>query len=56
MTEKIAKLILSSANIMQLCAAVQQEKWTSLWESGLEKVKAGQTSYAELIRVLGDAS
>lgn len=27
--------------------------WQSLWEAGLEKVKEGETSYAEIVRVLG---
>lgn len=53
MTEQITQLILSEANNILLFDLINNENWMLLWDAGLEKVKQGQTSYAELIRVLG---
>lgn len=54
MTEEIADLILNHAPTTHLSNVIQNENWMLLWEAGLEKIKNGQTSYLELIRVLGE--
>lgn len=51
-TESIATLILSHANTAQILEKMQQEGCLSLWEAGMEKVRQGITSLAELERVL----
>lgn len=50
MTETLAKLILSGQNLLDF---IRHENYPLLKESGLDKVNAGITSYAEYFRVFG---
>jgi type II secretory ATPase GspE/PulE/Tfp pilus assembly ATPase PilB-like protein len=52
-TEKIASLILSGANAIQLQKIIQDEQWLSLWNAGMTLVQYGITSYSELLRIVG---
>lgn len=52
-TEKIAALIMSGANTVQLLDVIRKEPWLLLWDAGMELVQQGVTSYAELSRVAG---
>jgi len=54
MTESITKTILSGANSQIILQQMRQENAVLLWESGLEKIRTGITSYSELMRVLGN--
>jgi len=54
LTEKIKSLILAGENSQALLDAVKQEQWMLLWDAGMEHVKNGITSYAELLRVAGN--
>lgn len=51
-TEKIAEHISTNTTLKPLLNTIKQEGFLTLWEVGLEKVKSGITSYAELIRVV----
>jgi type IV pilus assembly protein PilB len=55
-TKRLAKFILAEANALQLTDVIKQENYLSLWDAGIEKIKSGQTSYAELVRVIGKAA
>jgi type IV pilus assembly protein PilB len=50
-TPAMAELIMHGANVMQISAQAKKEGIMSLREAGLEKVKKGTTSLAELNRV-----
>lgn len=52
MTEKIVELILAGASVMQIIQQTKQEQWLLLAEAGLEKVRTGITSMAEITRTL----
>ncbi len=52
-TDKIAQCIQSPASSMDIQSIIRDEKWMLLWEAGLDAVKSGITSYAELLRVAG---
>jgi type IV pilus assembly protein PilB len=56
MTDKTAQFILSETNNPLLFDELKNENGMLLWDAGLEKVKHGQTSHAELLRVLGKGS
>jgi len=51
-TESIAQLILNNADALMLEKAARQEGMQTLYESGVEKVKLGITSMAELLSVV----
>ncbi|TAK79238.1 MAG: type IV-A pilus assembly ATPase PilB [Gammaproteobacteria bacterium] len=55
-TEALAHLILSSASITQLATQIKTEGWMMLEEAGWQKVQAGITSTAEVMRVVGTSS
>jgi type II secretory ATPase GspE/PulE/Tfp pilus assembly ATPase PilB-like protein len=55
-TEKISSLILSESTAPSLLTHIKKEKWSLLSDVGLEKVQAGITSLAEIIRVVGNAT
>lgn len=52
-TEKIAHVILSGANVHEILDQAKREKCTFLWDAGTEKVRDGITSLSELIKVAG---
>jgi type IV pilus assembly protein PilB len=54
MTKSIAQLVLAGASVMDMQAEAKKQAWQLLWDAGLDKVKNGQTSYEELIRVAGE--
>lgn len=51
-TSTIRTLIANNASAAQLAAHAQQEGMQTLWEAALDKVTAGVTSSAEIIRVI----
>jgi type IV pilus assembly protein PilB len=55
LTEEIRKLVLERAPANQIAAAATQAGMRRLREDGLEKVKQGRTSIAEVVRVTGSA-
>ena len=55
-SEEIRRLILEKADGDALRAAAHADGMTSLREDGLEKVRQGVTSIAEVLRVLGTAT
>ena len=52
-SEPLRKLILDNASADQLREAARQEGMRSLREDGLDKIRAGTTSVAEVLRVTG---
>lgn len=54
LTDEITRLLLSQAAIPLILEQARLNHWPLLWEAGLEKVKQGETSYAELSRVTGN--
>jgi type IV pilus assembly protein PilB len=52
-TNSVSQLLLSQSDLVMIENQLHLEQHTSLLESGLLKVEAGITSYAELIRVAG---
>lgn len=55
-TETMTHKLKSHLNMNDLLLTIKQEKHSLLWESGLNKVIEGITSYTEVIRVLGTPS
>jgi type IV pilus assembly protein PilB len=55
LTEEIRKLVLERAPANQIAAAATQAGMRRLREDGLEKVRQGRTSIAEVVRVTGSA-
>jgi type IV pilus assembly protein PilB len=55
LTEEIRKLVLERAPANQIAAAATQAGMRRLRDDGLEKVKQGRTSIAEVVRVTGSA-
>jgi type IV pilus assembly protein PilB len=55
MSEEIRELTLQRASADQIGAAAVREGMRRLREDGLDKVKAGLTSMAEIARVTGSA-
>jgi type IV pilus assembly protein PilB len=55
LTEEIRKLVLERAPANQIATAATQAGMRRLREDGLEKVKQGRTSIAEVVRVTGSA-
>ena len=53
--ERLRELILERASADELRAAARDEGMRSLREDGLDKVRAGVTSVAEVLRVTGSA-
>ncbi len=53
--ERLRALILERASADELRAAARDEGMRSLREDGLDKVRAGVTSVAEVLRVTGSA-
>ena len=51
MSEAIANLIMEGGNSLQIAAIAQKEGMKTLRQSGLEKVRQGITSLAEVNRV-----
>jgi type IV pilus assembly protein PilB len=56
MTDSLRKLILEAASHEDVRAEARAQGMRTLYEDGLEKVRAGITSIAEVLRVLGSAS
>ena len=52
MNERLRELIVGRAPLSVLRQEANQQRMQSLYESGLDKVKAGITTYAEVLRVL----
>jgi type II secretory ATPase GspE/PulE/Tfp pilus assembly ATPase PilB-like protein len=55
LNEEIRKLVLERAPANQIAAAAEQAGMRRLRDDGLEKVKQGRTSIAEVVRVTGSA-
>lgn len=55
LNEEIASLLLNGSSANHIQAILQQTNFVSLWQAGIEKVKAGETSYEELMRVVNHA-
>ncbi|MEA2340935.1 MAG: type pilus assembly protein PilB [Solirubrobacteraceae bacterium] len=55
MNEQLRSLVLKRASTSQIAEAARREGMVRLREDGLEKVRAGVTSLAEVVRVLGAA-
>ena len=55
MNEPLRALVLQRAPTSQIAEAARAEGMIRLREDGLEKVRAGVTSLAEVVRVLGGA-
>jgi type IV pilus assembly protein PilB len=55
LNEEIRKLVLERAPANQIAVAAEQAGMRRLREDGLEKVKQGRTSIAEVVRVTGSA-
>lgn len=53
MSASLKQVILSGNGIYKISESANEEKWVSLWESGLEKAQQGMTSLAEIFRVIG---
>jgi type IV pilus assembly protein PilB len=53
MSARVRDLLLSRASGNEVRAAAREEGMTTLREDGLDKVRAGVTSAAEVLRVLG---
>jgi type IV pilus assembly protein PilB len=52
-TDDVRRLVLDKASADELRACARHEGMRTLREDGLEKVKRGVTSVAEVLRVLG---
>ena len=53
MTEQIRRMILERASADEIREAARSEGMRTLREDGIEKVRRGVTSVAEVLRVLG---
>ncbi len=53
-TERISELILTNGNSLDIVRAAKQDGMMTLHDSGLEKIKLGLTSIAEVNRVIKD--
>ena len=53
-TEKITQCLLSGKSLSQILIQVQRTEGMRLWEAGLQKIRQGITSLAEITRVAGE--
>lgn len=53
MTTSLQSAILSHATLQQLITLSQQQKMTTLWQSGIRAVQQGLTTWSELLRIMG---
>lgn len=52
MSDELVQLIMKKANVTTLLKKAKTQGFITLWETGLEKIQQGETSLAELNRVL----